>query len=58
MPFFPDQNSKVYELLLANLPVMLHCMDGAGRFTSVNKHWADILRLFAGEVEGKPSPIS
>ena len=43
MPFFPDQNGKVYEMLLANLPVMLHCMDGQGRITSVNKHWAAVL---------------
>ncbi len=53
VPFFPDQNGKVYELLLANFPVMLHCMDGAGRLTSVNKHWAKSLGYSETEVLGK-----
>jgi len=53
VPFFPDQNGKVYEMLLANLPVMLHCMDGAGRITSVNKHWAAALGYGQDAVAGK-----
>ncbi|MCB1380414.1 MAG: PAS domain S-box protein [Alphaproteobacteria bacterium] len=51
--FFPDQNGKVYEMLLANLPVMLHCMDGAGRITSVNKQWAMALGYTQEDVAGK-----
>ncbi|MFO1123668.1 MAG: PAS domain S-box protein [Hyphomicrobiales bacterium] len=53
VPFFPDQNGKVYEMLLANLPVMLHCMDGTGRITSVNKHWAAALGYSQDAVAGK-----
>jgi PAS domain S-box-containing protein len=53
VPFFPDQNGKVYELLLANLPVMLHCMDGAGRLTSVNKRWAKSLGYSETEAVGR-----
>ena len=53
VPFFPDQNGKVYEMLLANLPVMLHCMDGQGRITSVNKHWAASLGYTPNEVQGR-----
>ena len=54
VPFFPDQNGKVYEILLANLPVMLHCMDGSGRLTSINKIWASSLGYTQAEIEGKP----
>jgi PAS domain S-box-containing protein len=43
MPFFPDQNGGVYEKLLANLPIMLHCMDGSGRMISANGTWCDTL---------------
>ncbi len=53
VPFFPDQNGKVYEMLLASLPVMLHCMDGQGRITSVNKHWAASMGYSADEVTGR-----
>ena len=53
VPFFPDQNGKVYEVLLANLPVMLHCMDGSGRITSVNRHWAQSIGYTQAEIEGK-----
>ncbi len=53
VPFFPDQNGKVYELLLLNLPVMLHCMDGGGRLTSVNKRWAETLGYTAEDVKGR-----
>lgn len=53
VPFFPDQNGKVYELLLSNLPVMLHCMDAAGRITSINKHWAATMGYTPSEVAGR-----
>ncbi len=53
VPFFPDQNGKVYEMLLANFPVMLHCMDGAGRISSVNKRWAAALGYTQDEVMGR-----
>ncbi len=53
VPFFPDQNGKVYELLLANLPIMLHCMDGQGRITSVNRHWAAAMGYTLAEVQGR-----
>jgi PAS domain S-box-containing protein len=53
VPFFPDQNSKVYEQLLYNLPIRLHCMDGMGRFTSANKHWTDTFGYSRSEIEGK-----
>ena len=53
VPFFPDQNGKVYELMLANLPVMLHCMDGSGRITSVNKHWSASLGYTQDEAAGR-----
>jgi PAS domain S-box-containing protein len=54
VPFFPDQNGKVYEMLLSNLPVMLHCMDGSGRITSINKHWAAAMGYTLSEVAGRP----
>jgi PAS domain S-box-containing protein len=53
VPFFPDQNGKVYELMLLNLPVMLHCMDGGGRLTSVNKRWAQTLGYGLADVQGR-----
>ena len=53
VPFFPDQNGKVYEQMLANLPVMLHCMDGAGRISSVNKRWSQGLGFSLAEVQGR-----
>ncbi|MGQ0486389.1 MAG: PAS domain S-box protein [Hyphomicrobiales bacterium] len=53
VPFFPDQNGKVYEQLLHGLPVMLHCMDGTGRITSVNKQWTESFGYFQADVEGK-----
>src|SRR5437763_2792081 len=51
--FFPDQNAKVYEQLLFNLPVMLHGMDGMGRLTSANKCWRDVLGYSHREIEGR-----
>ncbi len=47
VPFFPDQNGKVYEQLLHNLPVMLHCMDGTGRIDLGQQAVERDLRLFA-----------
>src|SRR3989304_2888244 len=53
VPFFPDQNGKVYEQLLHSLPAMLHCMDGTGRITSVNKQWSNSFGYSQADVEGK-----
>lgn len=53
IPFFPGQTGRVYEQLLHNLPVMLHCMDGAGRLTSVNRQWALSLGYLQSEVAGR-----
>ena len=54
LPFFPDQESgRVYEQLLFNLPVNLHCMDGAGRITSVNRQWLKSLGYQLNDVSGR-----
>ena len=53
MPFFPDQNGGVYEKLLANLPVMLHCMDGSGRMISANAAWCESLGYQPQDVVGR-----
>ncbi len=53
VPFFPDQNGRVYEQLLHSLPAMLHCMDGTGRITSVNKQWSESFGYSQADVEGK-----
>ena len=53
MPFFPDQNGGVYEKLLANLPVMLHCMDGSGRMISANAAWCEALGYQPADVVGR-----
>ncbi len=53
MPFFPDQNGGVYEKLLAQLPVMLHSMDGSGRMISANAAWCDALGYTAQDVVGR-----
>ncbi|MDE2445186.1 MAG: PAS domain S-box protein [Alphaproteobacteria bacterium] len=53
MPFFPDQNGGVYEKLLANLPVMLHCMDGSGRMISANAAWCEALGYAPQDVVGR-----
>ncbi len=53
MPFFPDQNGGVYEKLLANLPVMLHCMDGSGRMISANAAWCEALGYQPTDVVGR-----
>jgi PAS domain S-box-containing protein len=54
LPFFPDQASgRVYEQLLYNLPVNLHCMDGSGRITSVNRQWLETLGYELKDVSGR-----
>jgi PAS domain S-box-containing protein len=53
MPFFPDQNGGVYEKLLANIPVMLHCMDGSGRLMSANAAWCDGLGYTPKDIVGR-----
>lgn len=53
LPFFPDQNGGVYEKLLANLPVMLHCMDGSGRLISANAAWCEALGYSAKDIVGR-----
>jgi PAS domain S-box-containing protein len=52
-PFFPDQNGQVYEQLLHNVPVLLHCMDGSGRIISVNKRWCEALGYTHQDIEGR-----
>ncbi len=52
--FFPGQTTgRVYEQLLFNLPMNLHCMDGAGRISSVNKQWMDTLGYTLADVNGR-----
>jgi PAS domain S-box-containing protein len=53
MPFFPDQNGGVYEKLLANIPVMLHCMDGSGRLISANAAWCNSLGYLPKDIVGR-----
>ena len=53
MAFFPDQNGGVYEKLLNNLPVMLHCMDGSGRMVSANTAWCEALGYQAEDIVGR-----
>ena len=53
MPFFPDQNGGVYEKLLNNLPMMLHCMDGSGRLISANAAWCESLGYTAKDIIGR-----
>lgn len=52
-PFFPDQNGGVYETLLSNLPVMLHCMDGSGRMISANSAWCHALGYAPSDIIGR-----
>jgi PAS domain S-box-containing protein len=56
IPFFPDQNGKVYELMLYNMPIILHSMDGMGRLSSANKSWMDAFGFGRSEVVGKLFP--
>jgi PAS domain S-box-containing protein len=56
VPFFPDQNGRVYEQLLHSLPVTMHCMDGMGRIMSANQQWLDAFGYGRKEVEGKLFP--
>ena len=53
MTFFPDQNGGVYEKLLNNLPMMLHCMDGSGRLISANAAWCENLGYSAKDIIGR-----
>ena len=53
MIFFPDQNGGVYEKLLNNLPMMLHCMDGSGRLISANAAWCESLGYTAKDIIGR-----
>ncbi len=53
MPFFPDQQGGVYEKLLANLPVMLHSMDGSGRMLSANAAWCQALGYEPQDIVGR-----
>ena len=53
MPFFPDQQGGVYEKLLANLPVMLHSMDGSGRMLSANAAWCQSLGYEPQDIVGR-----
>ena len=53
MPFFPDQQGGVYEKLLANLPVMLHSMDGSGRMLSANAAWCTALGYEPQDIVGR-----
>jgi PAS domain S-box-containing protein len=53
VPFFPDQNGKVYEQLLHNMPVLMHAMDGSGRITAVNAQWTKALGYLISDVEGR-----
>ena len=54
LPFFPDQASgRVYEQLLFNLPINLHCMDGAGRILSMNRQWMETLGYALNDVSGR-----
>jgi PAS domain S-box-containing protein len=53
MPFFPDQNGGVYEKLLANIPVLLHCMDGSGRMISANTAWLESLGYAPKDIVGR-----
>ena len=53
MTFFPDQNGGVYEKLLNNLPMMLHCMDGSGRLISANAAWCESLGYTAKDIIGR-----
>ena len=50
---FPDQNGGVYETLLSNLPVMLHCMDGSGRMISANAAWCHALGYAPSDIIGR-----
>lgn len=56
IPFFPDQNGKVYEQLLYSLPVLMHCMDGMGRMTSANEAWHQAFGYSKQDFSGKLFP--
>jgi PAS domain S-box-containing protein len=52
--FFPDQAGGVYDQLLNQLPVMMHCMDASGRMLAVNASWCETLGYQPGDVVGRP----
>ena len=52
-PFFPEQNGKVHETMLANLPVMLHAMNPTGHILTVNRRWSQSLGYTLAEVQGR-----
>jgi PAS domain S-box-containing protein len=53
-PFFAaQQGGKVYELMLAGLPVMMHAMDGQGRLLAANREWCAAMGYRAEEVIGR-----
>ncbi|MCA0432862.1 MAG: PAS domain S-box protein [Proteobacteria bacterium] len=52
--FFPDQNGSAYEALLAQVPVLMHCMDGSGRLLAANAAWCQGLGYEAAEIIGRP----
>jgi PAS domain S-box-containing protein len=56
IPFFPDQDGKVYEQLIFNLPILMHCMDGMGRLTAANKHWLEAFGYKREELSEKLFP--
>jgi PAS domain S-box-containing protein len=56
VPFFPDQNGRVYEQLIFNLPILMHCMDGMGRLTAANKHWLEAFGYKRDELAEKLFP--
>lgn len=52
--FFPDQNGGAYEVLLSQLPVILHCMDGSGRMLAANQSWCQAFGYDAQDVVSRP----
>jgi PAS domain S-box-containing protein len=56
MPFFPDQNGRVYEQLIFNLPILMHCMDSMGRLTAANRHWLEAFGYKREELAEKLFP--
>jgi PAS domain S-box-containing protein len=51
--FFPDQKPGPYEQLLFSMPVMIHCTDAAGRITTANHRWLEVLGYAQSEISGR-----
>jgi PAS domain S-box-containing protein len=51
--FFPDQKPGPYEQLLFGMPVMIHCTDAAGRITTANQRWLEVLGYAQSEISGR-----